>query len=151
MRVAYRQVSTINIVGTLLPYLFSSFSIPFIIFALLFSLPPRLNSDPGSHSRLFSQPTHDGSCLAFSIARRFQLFLPSSTRVECAYTRQALSASDPFYIFANLFKISPRRDSNSRTTLLRGIIVIRTFDRHKNLHIPVFLRTVFGPDYCVPL
>ena len=35
--------------------------------------------------------------------------------------------------------------------VLRGIIVIRTFDRHKNLHIPVFLRTVFGPDYCVPL
>ena len=33
----------------------------------------------------------------------------------------------------------------------RGIIVIRTFDRHKNLHIPVFLRTVFGPDYRVPL
>ena len=57
------------------------FSIPFIIFALLFSLPPSRNSDPGSHSRLFSTPTRYGSCLGFFIARRFQLFLPSSTRV----------------------------------------------------------------------
>ena len=28
-------------------------------------LPPRRNSDPGSHSSLFSPPTHYGSCLAF--------------------------------------------------------------------------------------
>ena len=32
------------------------FSIPLITFALLFSLPPSRNSDPGSHSRLFSPP-----------------------------------------------------------------------------------------------
>ena len=40
-------------------FCFVSFSIPFIIFALLFSLPPinSRNSDPGSHSRLFSLPT----------------------------------------------------------------------------------------------
>ena len=30
------------------------FPIPFITFALLFSLPPSRNSDPGSHSRVFS-------------------------------------------------------------------------------------------------
>ena len=30
-------------------------------------------SDPGSHSKLFSPPTHYGSCLAFFFARRFQL------------------------------------------------------------------------------
>ena len=30
------------------------FSVPFTTFALLFSLPPRRRSDPGSHSRLFS-------------------------------------------------------------------------------------------------
>ena len=30
------------------------FFIPFIMFALLFSLPPSRNSDPGSYSRLFS-------------------------------------------------------------------------------------------------
>ena len=47
-----------------------------------FSLPPSGNSDRGSHSRLFSPPTHYGSCLAFFIARRFQIFLPSSTRVQ---------------------------------------------------------------------
>ena len=41
------------------------FSIPFIIFALLYSLPPRRNSDPGSHSRLFSPPTHYG-CLLYT-------------------------------------------------------------------------------------
>ena len=29
------------------------------------------------HSRLFSPPTNYGSCLAFFIARRFQLFLPA--------------------------------------------------------------------------
>ena len=44
---------------------FTFFSIPFIIFALLFSLPPSRNSDPGSHSRPFPPPPHYGSCLAF--------------------------------------------------------------------------------------
>ena len=40
------------------------------------SLPPRRNSVPGSHSRLFFPPTTQyGSCLAFLVARRFQLFL----------------------------------------------------------------------------
>ena len=49
-------------------YIYISFSIAFIyllVFALLLSLPPSRNSDPGSHSRLFSPPTHYGSCLAF--------------------------------------------------------------------------------------
>ena len=78
--------------------LFSFFSIPLNIFALLFSLPPSRNSDPGSHGRLFSPPTHYDSCLAFFIARRFQLFLPSSTRVElCLPTLAALSAVDLFF------------------------------------------------------
>ena len=73
------------------------FPIPFVVFALLFSLPPSRNSDPGSHSRLFVPHTHCGSCLAFFIARRFQLFLPSSTRVElCLPTPGALSSSSFF-------------------------------------------------------
>ena len=78
------------------------FSIPFIIFALLSSLPPSRDSDPGSRSRLFSPRTHYGSCLAFVIARRFQLFLASSTRVElCLPTLGALSSSSvPLYIVA---------------------------------------------------
>ena len=52
-----------------------------------YSLPPSRNSDPGSHSRLFSPPTHYGSYLASFFARRFQLFLPSSTRVELCLPR----------------------------------------------------------------
>ena len=63
-----------------------STSILFIIFALLFSPSYSRNSDPGSHGRFFSPPTHYGSCLAFFIARRFQLFLPSPTRVESRST-----------------------------------------------------------------
>ena len=57
------------------------FLIPFMIFALLFSLRPRRNSDPGSHSRLFP-PTHYGSCLAFLSQENFSPFFPFSTRVE---------------------------------------------------------------------
>ena len=52
-----------------------------------FFLPPinSRNSDPGSHSRLFF-PLH--TVARIFIARRFQLFLPSSTCVElCAYPR----------------------------------------------------------------
>ena len=58
-------------------YFFFFFSILFIMFALLFSLPPSRNSDPGSHSRLFSRPTHYGSCLAFFFSREdFSSFFP---------------------------------------------------------------------------
>ena len=46
-------------------FLLFFFPIPFVISALLFSFPPGRNADPGSHSRLFSPPTHYGSCLAF--------------------------------------------------------------------------------------
>ena len=61
---------------------FYFFSIPFIIFAhLLLSLLPTRNSDPGSHSRLFS-PLPATVRAFFFIARRFQPFLPSSTRIE---------------------------------------------------------------------
>ena len=44
---------------------FLLFAIPFVIFALLFSLPPSRNSDPGSHSRLFPLTHHYGSCLVY--------------------------------------------------------------------------------------
>ena len=69
-------------------FLSHSLSSPF------YSLPPSRNSDPGSHSRLFfPHPPRYGSCLAFFIAIRFQLFLPSSTRVElCLPTLGALSS-----------------------------------------------------------
>ena len=58
-------------------FFFLFFPISCIIFALLFSLPPSRNSDPGSHSRLFSRPTHYGSCLAFFFSREdFSSFFP---------------------------------------------------------------------------
>ena len=92
------------------------------------SLVPSRNSDPGSHSRLFCP-------LAFFFARRFQLFLPSSTRVEVYLpTLGALSSFlSFFFIFANNFKISPRRDSNSRTNTtnssIRGLPLDHPSDR----------------------
>ena len=70
-------------------FFFFFFSIPFIIFALLFSLPPinSRNSDPGSHSRLFSPPTHYGSCLAFLSRENFSSFFPRRLASNCAYPR----------------------------------------------------------------
>ena len=75
-----------------------------------------------------------GSWLAFFIARRFHLFLPSSTRVElCLRTLGALSSWSCF-IFANKFEISPRRDSNSRTNTssIRGLPLV-----HRGLKIGI--------------
>ena len=66
---------------------FFFFSILFIVFALLFSLRPSRNSDPRSHSRLFSPPTHYGSCLAFLSRQDFSYFFPrrlaSSCLIDC--------------------------------------------------------------------
>ena len=86
-------------------------SIPLIVFALLFPLPPSRNSDLGSHSRLISPPALQFlPCI--SIAKKNQLFLASSTRVElCLPTLGALSSWSffSFSFFANKFRISPRR------------------------------------------
>ena len=67
----------------------SSFSppIPFVVFALLFSLPPSRNADPGSHNRLFYPPTHYGSCLAFFSREDFSSFFPRRLASNCAYPR----------------------------------------------------------------
>ena len=68
------------------------FSIAYIAFALMFSLPPSRKSDPGSHSRLFSPPYTLRFVPCIFIATIFQL-LPSSTRVElCLPTLGALSS-----------------------------------------------------------
>ena len=74
-----------------------------IFFVLLFSLPPSCNSDPGSHSRLFPPPTHYGSCLSFLSRVDFSSFFPRRLASNCAYPRQALSAVDPFFIFASKY------------------------------------------------
>ena len=95
--------------------------IPFIIFALLSLLPSR-NSDPGAHSRLFSSP-HYGSWLAFYREKMSALSsLVDSRRTVCLPTLGALS-NWSFFIFANKFRNSPRRDSNSRpnTSSIRGL------------------------------
>ena len=70
------------------PFFFPLFFIPFIIFALLFLSPSHIlivvTQIRGQHVAGSSPPPpHCGSCLAFFIARRFLLFLPSSTRVDC--------------------------------------------------------------------
>ena len=77
-----------------------------------FSLPPSRNSDPGSHSRLFSPP-HYGPCLVFLWREGFSLIFPRRLASNCAYPRWALSAVDLLF-FANKCEISPRQDSNSR-------------------------------------
>ena len=73
------------------------------------------------------------------IAGRFQIFLPSSTRVELFLpTLHALSSWSVLYFFGNKFKISPRRDSNSRTNTIRmwlplvDVIVVLTLSHRYN-------------------
>ena len=57
------------------------FSIPFVVFVLLSSLPPSRNSDPGSHSRLFSFPPTAVRALNF-FSDKTSVVLPSPTRVD---------------------------------------------------------------------
>ena len=118
---------------------FYFFPHPFIVFARLFSLPPSRNSDRGSHSRLFSPPTHYGSCRAFLSREDFSSSLVDSRR-KCAYPRRALSAVDRFFIFANKFKISPRRDSNSRTNTssIRGLPLVHQGDRLRTYVVQIY-------------
>ena len=57
------------------------FSIPFVVFALLFSLPPSRNSELGSHSRLFSFPPTTVRALHF-LSDETSAVLPLPTRVD---------------------------------------------------------------------
>ena len=85
------------------------------------------------------------------MARRFQLFLASSTRVElCLPTLGALSSwSFLLFIFANKFKISPRRDSNSRTNTsrIRGLPLVHRGDR---LAVLFFIYLFFHDHFYFP-
>ena len=70
------------------------FFIPFIIFALLFSLPPSRNSDPGSHGRLFSTTVR----VLHFYREKISALSSSSTRVElCVPTLGAVSSWSFFY------------------------------------------------------
>ena len=110
-------------------YFFIFFPISFIIFALLFYLPPSRTSDLGSHSRLFCPPTHYGSCLAFLSREDFSASLVDSRRI--VLTHATRSQQLVLFFFANKFKISPRRDSNSRTNTssIRGLPLDHRGDR----------------------
>ena len=82
-------------------FFFLFFVIPFIILALLFSLPASRNSDPGPHSRLFSPlPTtvrafhfygEKTSALSFLIGSRRKLCTFYKNKYLCAYS----SSSSP--------------------------------------------------------
>ena len=72
--------------------IFSSFFFPFFPHPIYYlcpfcSLPPSRNSDPGSHSRLFSPPTHYDSCLAFLWREDFSSFFPRRLASNHAYPR----------------------------------------------------------------
>ena len=69
-------------------YLF--FYILFIILALLFSLPPNRNSDPGSHGRLFPPPRSAlrfAPCVFISREDDCSPFLRCPLASNCAYSR----------------------------------------------------------------
>ena len=69
------------------------------------------------------------------IARRLPLFLPSSTRVELCLTHAKRSQQlILFTFFKNNFKISPRRDSNSRTNTIRGLLLLLLHHRGDTTH-----------------
>ena len=95
-----------------------------------FSIPPSRTSDPGSHSRLFSLPTHYGSCLAFLSREDFSSFSPRRLASNCAYPQQLIIFS---FFFGNKLKISPRRDSNSwaNTSSIRWLplLIVHRGDR----------------------
>ena len=95
----------------------SSFSHPIYYLRPSFSLPPSCNSNPGSQSRLFSPPPLYGSCLAFLLgedfsSQDFQLSsLVDSRRIVLTHAWRSQQFNCwSFHIFANEFKISPRRD-----------------------------------------
>ena len=95
----------------------------FTIFALLSSLPPSRSSDPGSHSRLFFPlPTRVRALHFYRENISALSSLVDSRRIVPTHARPSQQLI-PFFIFANKFRISPRRDSNSQTNTssIRGL------------------------------
>ena len=75
-----------------------------------YSLPPSRNSDPGSHSRLFSPPTHYGSCLGFLSRGDFSSFLVDSRRFVLTHARR----SQQLILFSSFFFFFLQINSKSR-------------------------------------
>ena len=121
------------------------------LYVLVFFPPPSRHSYPGSRNRLFSPPTHYGSWLAFLSREDFSSSsLVDSRRIVLTHARGARSSwSFSSFFFANKFKISPRRDSNSRTNTnsIRGLPLVHRGDRVLEFWIPFF---VYKPQYVSP-
>ena len=117
--------------GKLLFFPFFFPLILFIMFTLLFSLLPSRNAEPGSHSRLFFPPTHYGSCLA-RLSREDCIFsLVDSRRIVLTHARRSQQLIlFFFFLFATKCKISPRRDSKTRTNTssIRGLPLVNWGD-----------------------
>ena len=92
-------------------HLLSAPSAPFFALSLLLIVETQIRS----HIAGSSPPSPLRFVRCIFIARRFQLFLPSSTRVElCLPTLRTLSSLSFLLFWEDKFEISPRRDSNSR-------------------------------------
>ena len=82
------------------------FSLPFIIFALLFSLPPSRNSDPGPHSRLFSPLPNTVRALHFCRDKISSLSSLADSR-RIVRTHASMHAKYPGQIVASKRQILP--------------------------------------------
>ena len=105
-------ITTVHLFFCAVPYsriyravlIFFFFPVPTIVLNLLFSLPPSRNSDPGSHSRLFSPRPHDGSCVAFLSREYFGSCFHSSTRVVFYRTVPRYSTVSCRVVFGSLLR-----------------------------------------------
>ena len=100
-------------------FFFFCLSIPFIIFALPFSLLPSRNSGPGPQSRLFSLHPHYGACLAFYREKISALSSLVNFR-RIVLTHAIICALDSWCHLR--IKISIRGESNPRPPTLTGFV-----------------------------
>ena len=86
--------------------------------------PSSRNSDPGSHSRLFSPPTHYGSCLPFLY---FSSSLVDSRRIVLTHARRSQQFI-PSLFCKQIQNLAWRRHSSSRTNTtsrsIRGLPLV---------------------------
>ena len=117
-----------------------------------YSLPPSRNSDPGSHTVAGSCPRLPTTVRALHFYREKISALSSlvdSRRIVLTHAINRRSQQLILiysYIFANKFKISPRRDSNSRTNTssIRGLTcvfnqVLFTRSRYSSFDVILFM------------
>ena len=104
----------------------------------MFSLPPSRNSDPGSHSRRFSPLPTAVRALPFYRDNISALSSLVDSRLIVLTHARRFQQLILFY-FANEFKISLRRDSNSRanTRIIRGLPLVHRGNRCYKLKLYV--------------